>query len=47
MDPLQPMLVCMIASNFAFMLPAGTPPNAIAYSSGNIEMKDMMKAGLD
>lgn len=46
MDPLQLMLVCMIASNFAFMLPAGTPPNAIAYSSGNIEMKDMMKAGL-
>lgn len=46
MDPLQLMLICMIASNFAFMLPAGTPPNAIAYSSGNIEMKDMIKAGL-
>ena len=34
MDPLQLMLTCMIASNFAFMLPPGTPPNAIAYSTG-------------
>lgn len=46
MDPLQLMLTCMIASNFAFMLPAGTPPNAIAYSSGEIESKDMIRAGL-
>lgn len=46
MDPLQLMLTCMIASNFAFMLPPGTPPNAIAYSSGAFEISDMMKAGL-
>lgn len=46
MDPLQLMLTCMIASNFAFMLPAGTPPNAIAYSSGKIESADMIRAGL-
>lgn len=45
-DPLQLMLVCMVASNFAFMLPAGTPPNAIAYSSGAIRSSDMIKAGL-
>lgn len=45
MDPLQLMLTCMIASNFAFMLPPGTPPNAVAYSSGAFEVKDLMKAG--
>lgn len=46
MDPLQLMLTCMIASNFAFMLPPATPPNAIAYSTGAFEISDLMKAGL-
>ena len=46
MDPLRLMLTCMVASNFAFMLPPATPPNAIAYSTGAFEIKDMMKAGL-
>lgn len=46
MDPLQLMLTCMIASNFAFMLPAGTPPNAIVFSAGVLDVKDMMKAGI-
>lgn len=46
MDPLQLMLVCMVASNFAYMLPPGTPPNAIAYSTGAFEVSDLMKAGL-
>lgn len=46
MEPLQLMLVCMVASNFAFMLPPGTPPNAIAYSTGAFEISDLMKAGL-
>ncbi|NLY44969.1 MAG: DASS family sodium-coupled anion symporter [Tissierella sp.] len=45
MDPLRLMLTCMVASNFAFMLPPATPPNAIAYSTGAFEIKDMMKAG--
>lgn len=46
MDPLRLMLTCMVASNFAFMLPPATPPNAIAYSTGAFEIKDMMKAGV-
>ncbi len=28
------------------MLPPGTPPNAIVYGTGEIELKDMMKCGL-
>lgn len=27
-------------------LPVSTPPNAIAYSVGGIEIKDMIRAGL-
>lgn len=46
MSPLALMLTCMIASNFAFMLPPGTPPNAIAYSSGLIDIQDLIKGGL-
>lgn len=46
MSPLALMLTCMLASNFAFMLPPATPPNAIAYGTGLIDMKDLIKAGL-
>jgi sodium-dependent dicarboxylate transporter 2/3/5 len=34
-----------IAASCAMMLPISTPPNAIAYSTGLIEQKDMAKAG--
>ena len=35
-----------IASSCDFMFPMSTPPNAIAYSSGYIHSKDMLKAGI-
>jgi sodium-dependent dicarboxylate transporter 2/3/5 len=35
-----------IASSCDFMFPMSTPPNAIAYSSGFIKSKDMLKAGI-
>ena len=35
-----------IAASTAMCLPISTPPNAIAYSTGLIEQKDMLKSGL-
>ena len=43
------VMVCAligIAANCAFMLPIGTPPNAIIYGSGYVKQSQMMKAGL-
>ncbi len=34
-----------ISTTYGFMLPIATPPNAIAYGSGHINAKDMMRVG--
>ena len=45
-SPFAMMIACMLSCNFAFMLPPATPPNAIAYGTGEITMKDLVTCGL-
>jgi sodium-dependent dicarboxylate transporter 2/3/5 len=45
-QPVMELVVpAAVAASCAFMLPVGTAPNAIAYGSGRISMRDMMRAG--
>jgi len=43
--PYALMFGACIAASCGFMLPVGTPPNAIVFSLGYLKMKDMVKAG--
>ena len=45
-DPKVMTFAIAVPSGLAFMLPMGTPANAIAYSSGFIRMRDMVVPGL-
>jgi sodium-dependent dicarboxylate transporter 2/3/5 len=46
LDPLMLGIPMTLAASAASMLPMGTPPNAIVFSSGHIKLKDMIKTGL-
>lgn len=39
------MIPCAMAANCAFMLPVGTPPNAIIFGTGKIRIVEMVRAG--
>jgi sodium-dependent dicarboxylate transporter 2/3/5 len=44
-SPLYLAIPVAMASSCAFMMPISTPPNAIVFASGYIDMKSMLKAG--
>jgi sodium-dependent dicarboxylate transporter 2/3/5 len=39
------MMTAAVCASLAFMLPVATPPNAVAYGSGYIEAKDLLRSG--
>ena len=45
-SPLLLIIPTAIAASCAFMMPVATPPNAIVFSSGEITIPQMCKAGL-
>ncbi|CAH8277934.1 unnamed protein product [Arabidopsis lyrata] len=44
--PLLLMVPGAIGAQFAFLLPTGTPSNVVGFTTGHIEIKDMIKTGL-
>jgi sodium-dependent dicarboxylate transporter 2/3/5 len=46
LHPAPAMFAVALSASFGFMLPAGTPPNAIVYSSGYITVPQMVRAGI-
>ncbi|MBX3506150.1 MAG: DASS family sodium-coupled anion symporter [Parvibaculum sp.] len=44
-NPLLLLIPAAMAANCAFMLPVGTPPNAIVFGSGRISLPQMAQAG--
>ena len=45
-NPLFFVIPTTIAASCAFMLPIATPPNAVIFGSGKINIKDMVKVGI-
>lgn len=45
LDPRVVMIPATIATSCGFMLPAGTPPNAIAFGTGRVPISQMLKYG--
>lgn len=45
MDPLSLLVPAALAATCAFMLPVGTPPNAIVFSTGAVTISQMARGG--
>jgi solute carrier family 13 (sodium-dependent dicarboxylate transporter), member 2/3/5 len=45
MDPAMLMIPATFSNSLAFMMPVGTPPNAIAYGTGQVRIGHMARAG--
>lgn len=44
-NPLYTLIPVTMCISFAVMLPVGNPPNAIVFSYGHCQIKDMVSAG--
>lgn len=45
LEPLTLIIPMTLAASCGFMLPMGTPPNAIVFATGELKIKDMMRTG--
>ena len=45
-DPLLLLVPATLALSLAFMLPVGTPPNAIVFATGRVTMAQMVRGGV-
>ena len=45
LPPLMLIIPMTLAASCGFMLPMGTPPNAIVFATGDLKIKDMMRTG--
>ncbi len=46
LDPMVLMVAATLGASLAFMLPAGTPPNALVFGSGLVRIRQMAWAGV-
>lgn len=46
LPPLVLMLPVALAASYAFMMPMGTPPNALVFASGHVTIRQMCRAGI-
>lgn len=45
-DPMALLIPAALAATCAFMLPVGTPPNAIVFATGNVKISEMIRGGV-